>query len=242
MSLIPIISFQTFAISRRVFALLLVVITAGALSSCSFLQPHADPTKCFVLTVPIASSQPATANKSASYKIGLLSIEMPAYLQSKLMVVRTGTNEIHFAEFDRWAEPLDEGISRVVKEALCSADNVESVALNSHGEDTLDYEVMIRVLACEGVRGEGGTGSIRLSMSWEIRPVGTNAMVNLRGNFTASPTAWDGKDYGQLALQLSQAIAAAGKALAADLPMAVLNDDRHFNHPPEKPSAGVNTP
>ena len=241
MPLIPPISFQTFGISRRVFALLLVVITAGALSSCSFLQPHADPTKFFVLTVPIASSQPATANKLASYKIGLLSIEMPAYLQSKLMVVRTGTNEIHFAEFDRWAEPLDEGISRVLKESLSSAANVESVALNSHGEDTLDYEVMIQVLACEGVREEGGTGSIRLSMSWEIRPVGTNATMNIRGGFTATPTVWDGNDYGQLALQLSQAIAAAGHALAADLPMVVVKD-QHFNRPPEKPSAGVNTP
>jgi uncharacterized lipoprotein YmbA len=241
MPLIPPISFQTFSISRRVFALLLGVITAVALSSCSFLQPHADPTKFYVLTVPIASSQPATANKSASYKIGLRSIERPAYLQTKLMVVRTGTNEIHFAEFNRWAEPLDEGIRRMMKEALSSADNVESVALDSHGEDTLDYEVMIRVLACEGVRGEGGTGSIRLSMSWDIQPVRTNATMNIRGGFTATPTVWDGNDYGQLALQLSQAIAAAGHALAADLPMVVVKD-QHFNRPPEKPSAGVNTP
>ena len=242
MPLIPPISFQTFSISRRAFALLLGVITAVALSSCAFLQPHADPTKFYLLTTPDASSQPATNNKLASYKLGLRSIEMPAYLQSKLMVVRTGTNEIHFAEFDRWAEPLDEGISRVVKEALCSADNVESVALNSHGEDTLDYEVMIRVLACEGVRGQSGTGLIRLVMSWEIKSVGTNATVNKRGGFTAAPAAWDGKDYGQLALQLSKDIAAAGKALVADLPMAVLNEDHHVNHPPEKPPGGVNTP
>jgi len=241
MPLIPPISFQTFGISRRVFALLLVVITAGALSSCAFLQPHADPTKFYLLTTPDASSQPATNNKLASYKLGLRSIEMPAYLQSKLMVVRTGTNEIHFAEFDRWAEPLDEGISRVVKEALCSADNVESVALNSHGEDTLDYEVMIRVLACEGVRGPSGTGSVRLSLSWDIQSVRTNATMNIRGGFTATPTVWDGNDYGQLALQLSQAIAAAGHALAADLPMVVVKD-QHLNRPPEKPSAGVNTP
>jgi uncharacterized lipoprotein YmbA len=144
---------------------------------------------------------------------------MPAYLQTKLMVVRTGTNEIHFAEFDRWAEPLDEGIRRVMREALSSADNVESVALNSHGDETLDYEVRLRVMACEGVRGESGTGSLRLGISWEIQPMGTNATVIKRGDFSAVPTAWDGKDYGQLALKLSKAIADAGKALAADLAM-----------------------
>ena len=218
MSLIPIISFQTFAISRRVFALLLVVIAAGALSSCAFLQPHADPTKFYLLTTPDASSQPATNNKLASYKLGLRSIEMPAYLQSKLMVVRTGTNEIHFAEFDRWAEPLDAGISRVMKETLSSASNVASVTANSHGEDTLDYEIMVRVLACEGVRAENGNGSIRFTMLWETWSRGTNSTLLKRGAFTASPGSWDGKDYGALALALSEAISAGSKMLAADLP------------------------
>jgi uncharacterized lipoprotein YmbA len=226
MPLIQPIHSQTLAISRRAFALLLCVITAGALTSCAFLQPHTDPTKFYVLTTRYLSSPPATTDKFTRCKIGLRSIEIPAYLQTKLMVVRTGTNEIHFAEFDRWAEPLDEGISRVVKEALCSADNVESVALNSHGDNALDYEVRIRVLACEGVRGESGTGSIRLGMSWEIEPSGTNATVNKRGCYTAAPTAWDGRDYGQLALQLSQAIAAAGQALAVDLPRKVQSSEK----------------
>ena len=242
MPLIPSIYFQTFAISRRTFALLLGVISAGVLSSCAFLQPHADPAKFYVLTTQSAFSEQAAADKLVRYKLGLRPVEVPAYLQTKLMVVRTGTNEIHFAEFDRWAEPLDEGISRVMKEALSSAENIESVALNSHGDDTLDYEVTIRVLACEGERGESGTASIRLDMSWEIKSVGTHTTMNKRGGFTAVPASWDGKDYGQLASQLSKDIAAAGTVIAADLPMVVLNEDHHFNHPPEKPSAGVNTP
>jgi hypothetical protein len=140
-------------------------------------------------------------------------------LEAKLMVVRTGTNEIQFAEYDRWAEPLGEAIGRVMKAALASADNVGSVELDSHGQEKLDYEMRLRVLACEGVRGESGTGSIRLEMSWEIQPVGTNSTGIKRGGFAAAPTVWNGKDYGQLALQLSSAFAGAGKRLAADLPM-----------------------
>lgn len=146
-------------------------------------------------------------------------VELAAYLRSKAMVVRTGTNEIHFADFDRWAEPLDQGISRVMKETLSSARNVESVALNSHGDDTLDYEVAIRILACEGVRLGNGSGSIRFAVTWEARSVGTNSTVTNRGVFTAHPVAWDGKDYGQLAERLSEAVADASKALAGDLPM-----------------------
>ncbi len=135
------------------------------------------------------------------------------------MVVRTGTNEIHFADFDRWAEPLDQGISRVIKETLSSARNVDSVALNSHGDDTLDYEVAIRVLACEGVWVEHGNGSIRFAVTWEVRSVGNNSTATKRGVFTADPVAWSGKDYGQLAERLSEAMAGASKAVAAELPM-----------------------
>jgi hypothetical protein len=119
---------------------------------------------------------------------------------------------------------------------------VESVALNSHGDDTLDYEVRIRVLACEGLHGGSGTDSIRLCMSWGIQAVGTNALVNKSGGFTATPATWDGKDYGQMALRLSNAIAAAGATLAADVSMVALKDDRQDKRAPEKPSAGVNTP
>ena len=91
--------------------------------------------------------------------------------------------------------------------------------LNSHGDDTLDYEVAIRILACEGVRLGNGSGSIRFAVTWEARSVWTNSSVTKRGVFSENPAAWDGKDYGQLAERLSEAIAGASRALAADLPM-----------------------
>jgi hypothetical protein len=103
---------------------------------------------------------------------------------------------------------------------------VESVALNSHGEDPLDYEVRLRVLACEGVRGENGSGYIRFSMTWETQSVGTNSTLIKSGTFVANPGVWDGKDYGKLALGLSDVIARAGKMLAADLPMQTLSPDK----------------
>ena len=208
----------------RAFTLLLGIVTAGVLNGCAFMQPHADPTKFYVLTSPGGSAQPAPAREAVRWKIGLRPIEMPAYLQTKLMVVRTGASEIQFAEFDRWAEPLDAGISRVMKETLGSAPNVESVALNSRGDDTLNYEIKMRVQACEGVRGAGGNGSISLAMSWEIRSLGTDSTLVQCGGFTARAAVWDGSDYGQLAMRLSEAIAHAGLACAADLPKATVFD------------------
>jgi uncharacterized lipoprotein YmbA len=219
MQLIPPIHSQIFAIPRRAFALLLGVFTACALSSCAFMRPHADPTKFYVLTVQDTASANVTAGDVKRWKVGLRPVEVPAYLRTKFMVVRVGTNEIHFADFDRWAEPLDQGIGRMMKETLGFARNVESVALNTHGDESLDYEVAIQILACEGIRVEKGRGSIRFAVTWEVRTVGTNSTATKRGGFTAGATDWDGKDYGQLATRLGAAIADASKMLAADLAM-----------------------
>jgi uncharacterized protein len=199
--------------------LLLGAVASGILSGCALLRPRADPTRFYVLTVPGAPRESAADGKFRRWKIGLKPVELPAYLRSKLMVVRTGTNEIQFADFERWGEPLDQGIARVMKEALGSAPNVERVALNSHGDDTLDYEVAMSVVACEGVRVDPGDSTVRFAVTWRTRSLAKNSMVTRHGVFAAAPAAWNGKDYGQLAERLSEAIATAGQAIAADLPM-----------------------
>ena len=198
-------------------ALLAVAVSLGALSGCALLQPRPDSTKFYLLTPATVAAQAPPINPGAGLKIGLRAVEVPTYLRTKKMVVRAGRNEILYSEFDRWAEPLDEAIARVVKEALGSTDKVDRVALNSQGGDTLDYEVRIRVLACEGARGGGGADSIRLAMSWEIQPSGTNGAALKRGGFRAAPADWEGKDYARLAWQLGKGIGEAAQALAADL-------------------------
>ena len=199
-------------------AFLLAILACGALGGCAFLQPRADPTRFYVLTAPGSPPENAAGGGVRRWQVGLRSVEVPAYLRTRFMVVRTGTNELEFAEFDRWAEPLDQGIGRVMQATLHSTGNVASLVLNSHGEGPLDFETVIRIQACEGVRLESGSGAIALALSWETRSLGTNATVVRFGEFKAPPAVWDGKDYGQLALRLSEAVAEASRAWAADLP------------------------
>jgi uncharacterized lipoprotein YmbA len=196
---------------RRAFALLAGVLTAGFLSGCTLLQPRADPTKFYVLTapaaaVPLGPCQPA-----------ILTIALPSYLAPKLMAVRTDANEIHYAEFARWAEPLDEGIGRVLRVTLAATLQAGNAAGNAPAEGPAEDAVTIRVQACEGVLGSGGDGSMALALTWEIRRPGSPSIPVKIGGFTAPPVVWDGQDYGQLARQLSAGIAGAARGLAADL-------------------------
>jgi len=206
-------------VPRLAFALLLCVLASGASSGCSLLQPRGDPTRFYVLTTRSARPDAAANVRFKRWKVGLGTVELPGYLRTKAMVVRTSANEIYFADFDRWAEPLDQGIGRVVRETLSAARNVAIVTLNSHGGASLDYEVAIRISACEGVRFEAAKSSVSFAATWEVRSVGTNLPALVRGGFTSVPTGWDGNDFGQLAGRLSDAIAGAGRALAADLPL-----------------------
>ncbi|HTH46869.1 MAG TPA: PqiC family protein [Candidatus Limnocylindria bacterium] len=189
------------------------------LSGCGALRPQEDPTRFYILTAtatPIAP-RPAGEGEPGRLQVLLKPIELPRYLQSRSMVVRTGTNEVRFAEFERWAEPLDLAIGRVLKENLGHAPNVAGVAVNARGDSTPDCEVVVRILACEGVRMASGGGSVRFEATWEVRHLGADPAPAKRGEFKAEAMAWDGLDYGQLAGRLSEAVAAAANAIAADL-------------------------
>ena len=202
-------------------ALVLVAVVAVLLSGCGALRPQDDPTRFYVLTPLSGANAPTGAGEPGRLQVGLKPVELPRYLQSRSIVVRTGTNEIRFQEFDRWAEPLDSAIGQVLKANLGHAPNVAGVSVNARGDGSLDCEVAIRILACEGVRAANGGGSIRFEATWEVRSLRASPVTTKRGGFTAEAVAWDGKDYGQLAGRLSEAMAAAANALAADLPAAV---------------------
>ena len=105
-----------------------------------------------------------------------------------------------------------------MKEVMSAAQNVECVTLNTHSAELLEIEVTLRILSCEGVRVGSDSGSIRFSAAWTLQGLGTNSLVLKRGGFTSAALNWNGRDYGQLAERLSEAVVGASQALMADLP------------------------
>jgi uncharacterized lipoprotein YmbA len=98
-----------------------VVWVAGA---CSLLEPREDPTRLFVLTsigetagtaAPAANGAPADAAKGW---IGLGPVTVPSYLERPEIVRRASEHELAPARSDRWAEPLDRAVPRVLAQDL----------------------------------------------------------------------------------------------------------------------------
>ncbi|MCF3648252.1 PqiC family protein [Synoicihabitans lomoniglobus] len=170
-----------------------------------------DPTRFFVLED--GASTAASSSAPAGVAIGLLPIEVPAYLlDSRAIAVMTANHEITYRTFDRWAEPLDEGVTRVLRGALVQSDKINRVVMPPFPLNlTRDYELSISVLECTGVKN----GPIRFSIAYTLtRPSGE---LQQQGKFIAPATSWTG-DSGDLVAQLSAAVAAAAEAIAAELP------------------------
>jgi uncharacterized lipoprotein YmbA len=192
----------------------LMAVAATVLGGCQLLPvATADATRFFVLTGPTAVAQPG-----GRLQVGLKAVEMPAYLRAtKSMVVRDGANEIRYQDYARWAEPLEAGVLRILKERLLASPEVRGVdAHPMRGDVTRDYDVAVRIIRCEGAAGSDDVA--RFSASYEIVAADGSGKVVASRTFTAPETVWNGKDFGALATLLSEGVSGLGAQIAADLP------------------------
>lgn len=186
--------------------LALPILTAVALlvvaGGCAFLKPAENETHYYMLTA--SNSADGSANHpETGCVVRLLPVEVANYLQTQNMAVRTGTNEVNFALFHRWAEPLDAGIRRVLAEDLRAAPGIRAVLTDQPAPSQSSVRVIsIRVLACEGSRTDH-RGSAEFKAVWEITRRGPQPDVVAGGVFRPPPAAWHPGDYSQLARQLS---------------------------------------
>jgi uncharacterized lipoprotein YmbA len=181
---------------------------AGALvfSGCNILpEAQADNARYFVLE----SSAPAAAPDARVVRLGLRRVEVPAYLRTKAMVVRSGNNELRYTENARWAEPIEAGLTRVLRDQLASQAAVSSYPFPAQLER--DYDVTVQVTAAEG--HEDG---VRFVATFELTRV-SDAAVVARRTFTAAPARWNG-DHAQLAAQLSVAVAGLASEILGAVP------------------------
>ena len=71
------------------------------------------PTRFYLLS-PIGGDHAGGCPDGRTLSLGVGPIEVPRYLDRPQIMTRTGPNEMALAEFDLWAEPLKEGIPRIL--------------------------------------------------------------------------------------------------------------------------------
>jgi len=186
-----------FAISRA------VKLAAGAavltlLAACELIPPaQPDLTRYYVLGAE-AKSDGAPAARPV--RVALRPVEVPQFLHGRIIEVRVGPNEVRYVDEAHWAEPLDAGVTHVLRDNLAAH---AGLALTARGE-AHDYEIVVRVRQCEGVVA---SGVARFEARVEIYSTELDPKVVAQDDFATEVAGWDGKDYGALTKKLSEAIA-----------------------------------
>jgi uncharacterized lipoprotein YmbA len=163
----------------------------------------------YVLTPLPASEAPKGQGLDSAPRVGLWPVEMPAQLDRLQIVTRSGQNEIALAEFDRWAAPLGDQVTRVLAEDLAVLIPTDRIAVFPWAKDMpIDYEVEVEVIRSEATLG----GEYAFIANWSVFKRGVRA-VGLRGRSTLVEPA--GNTYAALAGAKSRLVAALGRDIAA---------------------------
>lgn len=121
----------------------------------------------FMLETPTALLNSVAASTLAKTTVvGLGPIHLPEYLDRPQMVVAVGDNQYQLDEQHRWAERLDQNVSRVLAQQLASHLGLEQVIRHPWPQrQVLDYQVSVDVLQFHQTAG----GNSRLDAQWQIR-------------------------------------------------------------------------
>ena len=178
------------------FVAALIFLAAGCGSS--------QPSRFYTLS---ATKIPSAPSSSVSVAVGPVTV--PAEVDRPQIVVNAGVNQVRPDEFNRWASPLQNGISRAVAENLVLMLGTPRVTLSTQMLSAdADYRAAVEVQRFESALGEAAA----LDAVWSVRRAkdGRTEM----GRTTVREQVQE-KDYDSLVAAHSRAVARLSQDIAA---------------------------
>jgi uncharacterized lipoprotein YmbA len=207
------------AVVRRLLGLTASIGLAGCAVS--------DPTQFYTLgqaaaSSPTAESVERKASASTSQSrvaatgavgIGVGPVLLPGYLDRSQIVVRTGADRVELSMFHRWAEPLEDGIARILAEEIGARVSTERIVIfpwRGVVARVIQYRVVVAVLRFDGRPG----GDVTLDTRWQILGRDGDELAFRRS--TVIETA-AGRGYEPMVAAMARAVVTLGQEIAAEI-------------------------
>jgi uncharacterized lipoprotein YmbA len=195
---------------RNVLAAALVVTVL--LPGCGAFDPKPDPSRFFTLS-PLLQPEPERAKTSGAasgISFGVGPVTLPGYLDREEIVVRVAHNRLRLLESDRWAEPLDANIARVISQNIAHFVRAERIHAYPWPIDRRPvYQIEIDVLRFEA----DAEHQARLSTRWLVRNTRSKDRILFRETRLARPV--HGRSTEASVAALSETLAELSREVAA---------------------------
>ncbi|MBS1212422.1 MAG: putative lipoprotein [Proteobacteria bacterium] len=177
-----------------------LLLTAG----CS-----SPPTRFYVLSALPDSAPAATAVAGRDVAVGVGPLQLPDYLDRPQIVTRSGQNALDLAEFDNWAEPLEDNATQVLAENLAVLLPSRRIATYPWKRSTpIDIQVVAKVTRFEHAE----EGETVLSTRWRLLSAdGAKELLSRESRYRERPA---GDSYGATVAAMSRALAQFSRDVA----------------------------
>jgi len=140
--------------------------------------------------------------------IGVGPVEVPQYVNRPEIVTGLDSPVLQSAALAEWAEPLRDGVTRVLAENLSLLLATERVVIFPWQSGVPEYQVVVHVIQFLGQPG----GDVALVALWGLLGKQGQDLVSKKSSFR-EPTG--GQDYEALAAAMSRTVAALSRDIAA---------------------------
>src|SRR5262245_22473072 len=191
---------------------LLSLVACVGLTGCAV----SDTTQYYTLGQPVGTAESRASAPTAGtgvVGIGVGPVIMPVYLERTQIVTRTASDQVDLATFHRWAEPLQDGIARVLAEEIGARVPTERILIypwRGVVAQSLQFQVVVAVLRFDGRPG----ADITLDTRWRI--LGTNGDELMFKRSTLVETT-GGAGYEPMVAAMTHAVLTLGQDIAAEI-------------------------
>lgn len=190
---------------------LLGLVAVFSLASCAVT----DTTQYYTLgaATPPRTNSRASASGSRPVGVGVGPVIMPGYLDRSQIVTRPGTDHVEISMFNRWAEPLEDGISRVLAEEISLRVPTERVVMfpwRGVVARVIQYQVVVAVVRFDGRPG----GDVTLDTRWRILDRAGDELVFRRSTVVETAA---GRGYEPVVAAMTRALVTLGQEIAAEI-------------------------
>jgi uncharacterized protein len=179
---------------------LLALACLGTLTACS-----SPPGRLYTLSAP----EPPASAASPALHVALGPVTIPAGVDRPQLVVRQSAVRVAALEQERWAEPLREGVPRVLADALRSRLHEASVSTLAMAASPPDLHLAVDITRYEAIAGS----EVIIAAHWRLRSA--DAKTTREGSTVARQVVRGGaQDYEAVVAAEAAALADIGAELA----------------------------